>query len=70
MVNTASEVGNHIGLVSELQFTKVQDLIQKGIDEGARLVTGGLGRPGPEPRLLRPSGHVRRLSQRHAGHAR
>jgi aldehyde dehydrogenase (NAD+) len=23
----------------------VQDLIQKGIDEGARLVAGGLGRP-------------------------
>ena len=46
MVSTASEVGNHIGpLVSELQFSKVQDLIQKGIDEGARLVTGGVGRP-------------------------
>ena len=46
VVSTASEVGNHIGpLVSELQFTKVQDLIQKGIDEGARLVTGGVGRP-------------------------
>ena len=46
LVSTAAEVGNHIGpLVSELQFNKVQDLIQKGIDEGARLVTGGLGRP-------------------------
>jgi aldehyde dehydrogenase (NAD+) len=43
--NPASE-GDHIGpLVSELQFDKVQTLIGKGIDEGARLVTGGLGRP-------------------------
>ncbi|MEP2027516.1 MAG: aldehyde dehydrogenase family protein [Paracoccaceae bacterium] len=45
-VNAASEEGRHIGpLVSEMQFNKVQDLIQKGIDEGARLVTGGVGRP-------------------------
>ncbi len=45
-VNGAAEEGRHIGpLVSELQFNKVQDLIQKGIDEGARLVTGGVGRP-------------------------
>jgi aldehyde dehydrogenase (NAD+) len=32
-------------LVSQAQFDKVQALIQKGMDEGARLVTGGLGRP-------------------------
>ena len=32
-------------LVSELQFEKVQALIQKGIEEGARLETGGTGRP-------------------------
>lgn len=32
-------------LVSEVQFNKVQDLIQRGIDEGARLETGGVGRP-------------------------
>jgi aldehyde dehydrogenase (NAD+) len=32
-------------LVSRLQFEKVQRLIQAGIDEGARLVTGGPGRP-------------------------
>jgi aldehyde dehydrogenase (NAD+) len=31
--------------VSELQFGKVQALIQKGIDEGAKLETGGVGRP-------------------------
>ncbi|MGB1034921.1 MAG: aldehyde dehydrogenase family protein [Primorskyibacter sp.] len=45
-VNAAGEAGRHIGpLVSEMQFGKVQDLIQRGIDEGARLVTGGTGRP-------------------------
>ena len=32
-------------LVSETQWNKVQDLIQKGIDEGASLVAGGTGRP-------------------------
>ncbi len=32
-------------LVSKIQFDKVQRLIQTGIDEGATLVTGGLGRP-------------------------
>ena len=32
-------------LVSKMQFDKVQALIQAGIDEGATLVTGGLGRP-------------------------
>ncbi|QUJ77240.1 aldehyde dehydrogenase family protein [Sulfitobacter albidus] len=45
-VNAASESGRHIGpLVSKMQFDKVQDLIQQGIDEGARLVAGGVGRP-------------------------
>ncbi|MCC5962055.1 MAG: aldehyde dehydrogenase family protein [Rhodobacteraceae bacterium] len=45
-VGPASESGKHIGpLVSQTQFDKVQDLIQKGMDEGARLVAGGLGRP-------------------------
>jgi len=33
-------------LVSELQWNKVQDLIQKGIDEGATLAAGGTGKPG------------------------
>ena len=32
-------------LVSEQQWHKVQDLIQKGIDEGATLAAGGTGRP-------------------------
>ncbi len=32
-------------VVSEVQFNKIQGLIQKGIDEGATLVAGGVGRP-------------------------
>jgi aldehyde dehydrogenase (NAD+) len=32
-------------LVSKVHFEKVQRLIQAGIDEGATLVTGGIGRP-------------------------
>src|SRR3984957_17070354 len=38
--------GTTIGpVVSETQFNKIQGLIKKGIDEGATLITGGLGRP-------------------------
>ncbi|TNE59998.1 MAG: aldehyde dehydrogenase family protein [Alphaproteobacteria bacterium] len=38
--------GTTIGpVVSETQWNKIQDLIQKGIDEGATLVTGGTGKP-------------------------
>jgi aldehyde dehydrogenase (NAD+) len=40
--NGNSEIGP---VVSELQWNKIQGLIKKGIDEGATLVTGGLGRP-------------------------
>ena len=32
-------------VASEAQFKKIQSLIQRGIDEGATLVTGGTGRP-------------------------
>jgi len=32
-------------VVSEVQWNKIQGLIQKGIDEGATLVSGGVGRP-------------------------
>ncbi|WP_310541710.1 aldehyde dehydrogenase family protein [Phenylobacterium sp.] len=32
-------------VVSEIQFNKIQKLIQAGIDEGATLVSGGVGRP-------------------------
>jgi aldehyde dehydrogenase (NAD+) len=45
-VAKAAEKGAHIGpLVSEMQFNKVQSLIQSGLDEGARLSAGGVGRP-------------------------
>ncbi len=46
-VDLASREGRHIGpLVSQLQFDKVQGLIEAGIKEdGARLVAGGMGRP-------------------------
>ena len=46
VVDLPSKAGGHIGpLVSQVQFDKVQRLIQAGIDEGARLVAGGTGRP-------------------------
>ncbi len=45
-VGPADQEGKHIGpVVSQTQFDKIQNLIQKGIDEGARLVAGGVGRP-------------------------
>ena len=45
-VGDPAEEGDHIGpLSSSIQFEKVQKLIQKGIEEGARLVAGGTGRP-------------------------
>jgi aldehyde dehydrogenase (NAD+) len=45
-VASAHQPGAHIGpVVSKLQWDKIQDLIQKGIDEGARLVSGGPGLP-------------------------
>jgi aldehyde dehydrogenase (NAD+) len=45
-VNQASLEGKHIGpVVSKAQFDKIQGLIQQGIDEGARLVAGGTGKP-------------------------
>lgn len=45
-VGPAHEEGRHIGpVVNETQWNKIQGLIQKGIDDGARLVAGGTGRP-------------------------
>ncbi|KPQ10469.1 MAG: aldehyde dehydrogenase (NAD+) [Rhodobacteraceae bacterium HLUCCA09] len=45
-VASGHEPGRHIGpVVSQQQWDKVQGLIQQGLDEGARLVAGGLGRP-------------------------
>ncbi|MEO1721128.1 MAG: aldehyde dehydrogenase family protein [Pseudomonadota bacterium] len=38
--------GRQIGpVVSDVQWEKIQGLIQTGIDEGARLIAGGTGRP-------------------------
>ena len=45
-VGSAHDEGRHIGpVVNEVQFNKIQALIQVGIDEGARVVAGGTGRP-------------------------
>ncbi|MGZ0188400.1 MAG: aldehyde dehydrogenase family protein [Alphaproteobacteria bacterium] len=45
-VGPADTSGRHMGpAVSGAQFEKIQNLIQVGIDEGARLVAGGTGRP-------------------------
>ncbi len=45
-VGSPREAGAHIGpVVNERQWSQVQGYIQKGIEEGARLVAGGLGRP-------------------------
>ena len=45
-VGDPNATGTTMGpVVSESQFNRVQDLIQAGIDEGAELVTGGIGRP-------------------------
>ena len=45
-VDNPNKEGDHIGpVISETQFNKIQTLIQKGIDEGAKLVAGGPGKP-------------------------
>ncbi|MDQ1849987.1 aldehyde dehydrogenase family protein [Gemmobacter fulvus] len=45
-VGPAAEEGKHIGpVVNKRQWEQIQSYIQKGIEEGARLVAGGLGRP-------------------------
>ena len=45
-VDVSAKEGDHIGpVISGTQFNKIQTLIQKGIDEGAKLVAGGLGKP-------------------------
>jgi len=45
-VDAPQKEGDHIGpVVSEVQFNKIQTLIQKGIEEGAKLVAGGTGKP-------------------------
>ena len=45
-VSLPGDAGNHIGpLVSRAQFERVQSYIDQGLQEGARLVAGGPGRP-------------------------
>lgn len=45
-VNDPNKTGNHIGpLVSQTQFDRVQALIKVGIEEGANLLVGGVGKP-------------------------
>jgi aldehyde dehydrogenase (NAD+) len=40
------QVGKHIGpVVNQRQFEFIQGMIQQGIDEGAELLAGGVGRP-------------------------
>jgi aldehyde dehydrogenase (NAD+) len=63
-VGPADADGTMLGpVVSEVQYKKIQDLIQSGIDEGATLVAGGTGRPDGLNRgyYVRPTvfGHVR-----------
>ncbi len=45
-VGNPREEGTAVGpVVSDVQWEKIQDLVQSGIDEGATLVAGGTGRP-------------------------
>jgi aldehyde dehydrogenase (NAD+) len=45
-VGPADKEGTTMGpVVSEVQYNKIQALIQKGLDENAKLVCGGLGKP-------------------------
>jgi aldehyde dehydrogenase (NAD+) len=45
-VDDPKKEGEHIGpVISETQYNKIQTLIQKGIDEGAKLIAGGPGKP-------------------------
>ncbi len=45
-VGPASEPGRHIGpVVNKSQWTKIQEMIEVGMNEGARLVAGGPGLP-------------------------
>ena len=46
VVGNPEEEGDHIGpLFDQIQFDRVQNMIQVGIDEGANLIAGGMGRP-------------------------
>ena len=63
-VGEPTATGSHIGPVATAaQFDKVQRLIQAGIDEGARLVCGGVGRPAGTVGM-----HARRPGRQRARH--
>jgi aldehyde dehydrogenase (NAD+) len=45
-VGDPAQLGNHIGPVfDKIQYDRVQAMIKAGIDEGARVLVGGLGKP-------------------------
>ena len=45
-VDTPDKEGDHIGpVISETQYNKIQTLIKKGVEEGAKLISGGPGKP-------------------------
>jgi aldehyde dehydrogenase (NAD+) len=45
-VGDPGQEGDHLGpLFDKIQFDRVQKLIQAGIDEGARVLVGGVGKP-------------------------
>jgi aldehyde dehydrogenase (NAD+) len=45
-VGPTTEAGRHMGpVVNKTQWKKIQGMIQVGIDEGARMTTGGTGLP-------------------------
>ena len=45
-VDIPNKEGDHIGpVISETQYNKIQTLIKKGVEEGAKLISGGPGKP-------------------------
>ena len=45
-VGDPKKEGEHIGpVISETQYNKIQTLIKKGVEEGAKLISGGPGKP-------------------------
>ncbi len=60
VVGDPEQEGDHLGpLFDEIQFDRVQTLIGKGLEEGARLLIGGLGRPDYLPEKLEAGWFVR-----------
>ncbi|MCR8725173.1 aldehyde dehydrogenase family protein [Frigidibacter sp. ROC022] len=59
-VGDPAEEGDHIGpLFDRLQYDRVQTMIRKGLDDGARLLAGGPGRPDGLPERLQGGWFVR-----------